>query len=130
MGVDALSVVDPLEEYVNAPPTMKEPLPVIVAVPERVRPTAMLITRALTEVYTSEYDRHYAQRGMRQTDGGRCVALQLLTPNADDPRRCTCGIYDLRPRTCRAFTAGSPACLALRKKRMASANPLEKYQVR
>jgi Fe-S-cluster containining protein len=84
--------------------------------------------RALTQVYTSEYDARYAQRGMAQTDGGRCVALRILSPGPDDPRVCTCGIYPERPQTCRAFTAGSVACLALRKKRLL--DPLKEHQKR
>jgi Fe-S-cluster containining protein len=39
---------------------------------------------------------------------GRCAALQI------DPvrRRFSCGIYEVRPDTCRSLVAGTGACLA------------------
>jgi Fe-S-cluster containining protein len=79
--------------------------------------------RHLTSVYTSEYDRRYAQRAMRQDRDGWCVALRRLDATGDDPRVCTCSIYERRPETCRLFRAGSAVCLALRRRGLGSTGP-------
>jgi Fe-S-cluster containining protein len=60
----------------------------------------------------TQHGRGYFARSMKMV-GGRCVAFR---DDAGDGRP-GCSIYGCRPEICRAFSAGTPDCLAARRRR-------------
>ena len=61
----------------------------------------------------TQHGRGYFARSMKM-EGGRCVAYRDQLP---DGAGCGCSIYEVRPDICREFAAGTPDCLAARKRR-------------
>ena len=60
----------------------------------------------------TQHGRGYFARSMKMVDG-RCVAFRDRLADGG----CGCSIYETRPDICRAFQAGSPDCLAARRRR-------------
>ena len=60
----------------------------------------------------TRHGRGYVARSMKM-EGGRCVAFRDRLPDGG----CGCSIYENRPDICREFEAGTPDCLAARRRR-------------
>ena len=67
-------------------------------------------TRHLTVL--TQHGRGYFARSMKML-GGRCIAFRDRLADGG----CGCSIYETRPDICREFQAGSPDCLAARRRR-------------
>jgi len=76
--------------------------------------------KARKRLVTSSFrDVHPGQEGYAKTDGeARCVFLRGTVGS-----RCSCRIYETRPKVCRDFKAGARICADVRRAFFGEASP-------